>query len=140
MMKIVRWAASALVAAAALPGLAMGPASNHTGDGEANVPFATLAAAEEAGEVGGGSGEPGRLEAMPARRAAEASPASNHTGDGEANVPFATSQPAMGAEDLGGGSGEPGRVEARSAEELAREAAARAEADREFERHVWTDP
>jgi hypothetical protein len=141
MMKIVRWAASALLATAALPGIAASPMSNHAGDGEANVPFATLEAAEEPGAIGGGSGEPGRVEAWAApAKAAEASPVSNHTGDGEANVPFATSRPSMGAAELGGGSGEPGRIEAKDAEALAREAAHRAEADREFERHVWTDP
>jgi hypothetical protein len=122
-----------VIAAMAYPVFARSPASNGTGDGEANVPFATMQEATiGADEVGGGSGEPGRATAYPVFAR---SPASNGTGDGEANVPFATMQEAtIGADEVGGGSGEPGRAAG------ALDEAARAEADREFERHVWTDP
>jgi hypothetical protein len=74
--------------------------------------------------------------AAASQRAFARGPMSNGCGDGEANVPFAAmaEEKAIGAEELGGGSGEPGRAAEPEAARL------RAEAEREFERHVWTDP
>jgi len=66
MRTATRWMLCLVAAAGARVVLAQSPMSNGAGDGEANVPFATVVPAEE---LGGGSGEPGRAE--PAKDAAQ---------------------------------------------------------------------
>lgn len=133
MKTALRLAVCLVIAMAASRAFAGSPSGNGCGDGEANVPFA---AAQElaiaADDIGGGSGEPGLHVA--AYAFAESS-MSNGVGDGEANVPFAASQVLAIGDDIGGGSGEPGRTGAG-----AMDAAAQAEADREFVLRVWTAP
>ena len=53
-----RWVVLGALAAAPYAASAMSPASNGVGDGEANVPFATVGGG--AGEMGGGSVAPGQ--------------------------------------------------------------------------------
>ena len=62
MKAALRVAMIVALVATARQALAGNPASNGTGDGEANVPFASTAQAEVGAEdVGGGSGEPGGM-------------------------------------------------------------------------------
>lgn len=87
MKTVLRWMACALLAGVAFPAVALGPMTNGTGDGEANVPF-DVQAAPASDEIGGGAGEPGRTEAAKdaATRAREEAAAAEAWADFERHV------------------------------------------------------
>jgi hypothetical protein len=120
-MKVVRFVSIVTLAALGPHALASGITSNGTGDGEANVPFASSPQEERVLVFGCGTVEPWAM-----------------ASEGSANVPFAASPVRDCGEDVGAG-GREFRATLSPSEEAER-ANRHAEWTALFEQQVWTGP